>query len=95
MKEKDFQRKFSKWWRYNAMVGNFELKITKTKSLSFSRLEDHQGETLRSKQLGYKPPDDSIGRKPVDFIGTVGSPGYVVIMFYVRGCKKFYSKMVK
>lgn len=88
MQEKDFQTKFSTWWKYNKIYESFELKITKKSSLPFSRLEPHQLHWLKFGG-GYKIPDVGFDQKPCDFI--TGKPGgYVAVQFYKRGVKHFY-----
>lgn len=61
MKEKDFQRKFSHWLKnVYKRTGVFELKQTKTDSIPFSSVVEHQVEALeavRHAVLVYKIPD--------------------------------------
>lgn len=70
-----------------------ELKLTKTKSLPFSALKEHQRHALLTASNGrliYKIPDDSVGQKPFDCFCITNASSWVVIMFYTRGCKTFY-----
>lgn len=64
----------------------FELKITKTPSLAFSRVEEHQrtGLLRASGDDGSfkKLTDLSIDSKPYDAYMLKGEKAYVVIMFY-------------
>lgn len=91
MKEKDFQIKFNKWCKYNCnTTARFELKLTKGSSLPFSAVKPHQEANLASQKLIYKIPDDSIGQKPFDSFVIVDAPSFIVVMFYKRGCKRFY-----
>ena len=90
MKEKDFQTKFNKWLKYNWLVtAKFELKLTKDGSLPYSALKPHQRANLANRKVIYKIPDLG-AQNPFDSIIMVDDPGYVVIMFYKRGQKKFY-----
>lgn len=94
MKEKDFQTKFSKWLRYNHDgSGAFELKITKTNSIGYVKLEEHQKEALlhvKHSRMVYKIPDDTRGSKPFDCFKMSSLPAFVVIYFYTHGEKTFY-----
>lgn len=94
VKERDFQTKFSKWLKYNDdKSGAFELKITKTNSLAFNSVQDHQREALlhvKHTRLVYKIPDDSRGSKPFDCFKMVRCYAYVVVYFYTHGEKEFF-----
>lgn len=94
MKEKDFQTRFMKWVRNNEYgTAAYELKITKTKSLAFNALREHQKIALlqtKHRKLAYKIADDSIGAKPFDCFVLEQIPAYVVVMFYKRGQKEFF-----
>ena len=95
MYEKDFQTKFLRWIRHNEQfkTGAYELKITKTGSLPFNALRDHQLlalQQVKHRKLAYKIADDSIGFKPFDCFVLEYCPAYVVIMFYRRGTKEFF-----
>jgi penicillin-binding protein-related factor A (putative recombinase) len=94
VKERDFQTKFSKWLKYNHEgSAAFELKITKTDSLPFSSLAEHQKESLlhvKHSRLVYKIPDDSRGSKPFDCFKMSNCPAFVVVYFYTHGEKQFY-----
>lgn len=67
MREKNFQTLFS---RRNTISGVFELKLTKTKSLAYSKVEPHQIKSLLAanseKGCAYKLSDMSIDKKPFD-----------------------------
>lgn len=93
MKEVDFQTLFTKYARQNWSAGSaaFELKITKTGSLPFSRLEEHQVEALKKakhKTLFHKISDMSLNAKPFDCFVLQDSLAYVVILFYEEGEEK-------
>lgn len=90
MNEAKFQIKFDKWCKYCwKSDGNFELKLTKTKSLPFSALKLHQELALLAKTVRYKIADVGLAPKPFDYFITKAK-GYVVVMFYQRGQKDFY-----
>ena len=85
--EKDFQSAFNRWLKFNWVDGSagFELKITKKKSLPFSRVEMHQLQSLLDVKHGaliYKISDQSIGFKPFDSFILMDAPAFVVIMYY-------------
>ena len=91
MKESQFQTKFNLWCKYNwHITARFELKITQGKSIPFSVVKPHQNSGLSNKKIIYKLPDVGQLQKPFDSICLVNVPGYVVVMFYTRGCKTFY-----
>ena len=95
MVEKNFQTMFSRWIKYNLIgSGLFELKITKTKSIAFNRLEPHQKQNLlqaKHGQVCYKPPDVGF-QNPCDVICVKGGYGNVYVMYYTeRGTKHFYE----
>jgi penicillin-binding protein-related factor A (putative recombinase) len=95
MLESNFQSLFSKWvkdnWRSSAA---FELKITKTNTLPFSRIEEHQLVSLSKAKhaiLYHKISDSAIGFKPFDCFTLYNSEAYLVIMYYKpRAKKQFY-----
>lgn len=93
MKESNFQSDFTRWKRNNKNIGVlFELKITKTGSLPFSRLEKHQKDSLlkaKHDELCLKLADIGYERKPADMF-CVSGPAFVVVMFYSWGVKHFY-----
>lgn len=93
MTERDFQKQFSVWKKHHKEIGGaLELKFSKTDSLPFLRLEEHQERALcqaRTSQLCFKIPDVGY-QNPCDMICTSGQ-GWVVVMFHVkRGVKHFY-----
>ena len=96
MTEAQFQTKFTKWAKYNIRSSvPVELKISKTNSIPFSRLEPHQERALLSckqSSLVYKIPDVGYDKKPFDcFVFSNVKHAYVGVMFYVsRGVKHFY-----
>ncbi len=69
------------------------MKLTKGKSLPFDAVQPHQVTALfnaKNGKLVYKISDESYGQKPFDSFMLVGTPAWVVIMFYARGQKTFY-----
>ncbi|NKQ39523.1 MAG: hypothetical protein HF967_08695 [Methanosarcinales archaeon] len=63
----------------------YELKITKTNTLPFSKFEPHQLPALNKAKYGtltHKISDMSLGYKPFDFCVWSGCLAYVAIMFY-------------
>lgn len=91
--ESDFQSLWTKYVRQNWSHGSaaFELKITKTGSLPFTRLEEHQAEALKKakhKTLFHKISDMSINAKPFDGFILQDALAYVVVLFYTEGEKK-------
>ncbi len=92
MTERDFQRRFTRWCKYNInKTSVFELKFCKDKSLPFSAVKEHQIEGLAAakKKMVYKIPDLGM-QNPFDCLCVTGAEAYIVIMFYKRGQKKFY-----
>lgn len=94
MNEAKFQTEFNRWAR-NQSRESFvaELKITHTDYLSFSAVREHQERALRiakNHALAYKIADVGMAQKPFDCFVAVGSPAYLVIMYYQRGVKDFY-----
>ena len=86
-KEKDFQGLVTKWMKKNAF-GSFpyELKISKGKTLPFSRFEEQQIPALQKANRGifhFKLTDASLGLKPFDGFVFKKSKAYVGIMFEV------------
>jgi len=95
MRESTFQTRFLKWLmnQEDFETFAFELKITKTKSLSFNALLEHQKISLlntKHRRLAHKIADDSVGFKPYDGFFFKKEPAFVVIQFYKRGEKRFY-----
>jgi hypothetical protein len=95
--ESDFQLAFHRWASHHVSVSSvFELKISKTDSLPFSRLERHQKAALLSSKhdsLFYKISDaDLMARKPFDCFIVRKVPAFVVIMFRCEdwGQKEFF-----
>lgn len=84
MHEKDFQKLFS---RANNISGVFELKLVKTKSLAYSKVETHQIQSLLAanteKGCAYKLSDMSIDKKPFDCFRISNYTAYIVVLYYV------------
>lgn len=88
MKEKDMQTLFG---RQNRVVGAFELKIVKGKSMPFSAVQDHQVRALLRVESGglyHKISDASYGQKPFDCFYLDGLQGYVVPVWYIPRVRK-------
>jgi hypothetical protein len=90
--ETNFQSLFTKWAKKNAVeTAVYELKITKTNTLPFSKFEPHQLPALDKAKFGiqtHKISDMSLGYKPFDFCVWTHCPAYVAIMFYKPRQKK-------
>lgn len=94
MTEAKFTSKFNRWLEYKwpaRSSASFELKLTKTGSIPFKVVKDHQISSLiaSSKGMNYKIPDDTFAQKPFDCFHLYGE-GYVVVMFWKRGVNRFY-----
>jgi len=116
MKEKDFQTLFSAWAKQNknlikSKFGRcvaFELKLSKTKSIRFDDLRDHQGVALKEVAgdgCFHKITDQPVSwgmdtkirftaKKPFDCFFMSESPAFVVIFFYVKGQRSKDREMV-
>jgi hypothetical protein len=97
MKEEDLQTLFS---RQNAIFGVFELKLTKTKSLAYSKIEPHQIKSLLDANSGsgcaHKLSDMSMDKKPWDCQNIRMSPAYIVVLYYIpRKPKVIYYIPIK
>ena len=92
MLEKDFQRMFNRWCKYNWLkTAKFELKLVKGKSFPYNRLVKHQRDGLKAPKIAYKLPDSDRSPKPFDSVFLFNVQGYVVIIYYVpRKPKVFY-----
>lgn len=88
-RESKFQTLFRHWIRANQTLfdsGAFELKQTRTDSLPFSDVAEHQDIALDAVQqvetgLLYKAPDDSAGTKPFDFFYLRDADAWIVIRY--------------
>lgn len=84
-REANFTLLFRHWLKANPMESAaFELKQTRTDSLPFSDVKDHQLEALLASKgsgLLYKAPDDSRGIKPYDLFYLRKAGAYVVIRY--------------
>lgn len=84
MREKDFQIRFNHWLKaIYRQLGVFELKKTKTSSLPFSAVVDHQVNALWNAKHGvlvYKIPDVGY-QNPFDTMCLAGVPAFVVIQY--------------
>ena len=85
-REANFGLLFRHWLKKEPMISAaFELKQTRTNSLPFSAVKEHQIDALcaaasRSGVL-YKIPDDSAGIKPFDYCFLKHSLAFVVIRY--------------
>jgi hypothetical protein len=73
-------------------TGAYEVKITKTGSIPFSRLADHQNRALMIAKHGtlrYKIPDVGY-QNPCDIVILHNTPAYIVCVFWQRGCDTAY-----
>lgn len=64
-----------------------ECKISKTESLPFSSVKDHQENALyRAKHgtLSYKIPDVGYDQKPMDLFQVYRCPAYIIIFWYTK-----------
>ena len=97
MREKNFQTLFS---RRNTISGVFELKLTKTKSLAYSKVEPHQIKSLLAansdKGCAFKISDMSMEKKPFDSFRISNYPAYIVVLYYIpRKPKVIYYIPIK
>lgn len=72
--------------RKNRVVGAFELKIVKGRSMPFSAVQEHQVRALLKTENGglyHKISDASYGTKPFDCFYLDGLQAYVVPVWYV------------
>ena len=97
MREKDLQTLFS---RKNAIPGVFELKLTKTKSLAYSKVELHQIKSLLAanteKGCSFKISDMSMEKKPFDSFLIANYPAFIVVLYYIpRKPKVIYYIPIK
>lgn len=84
MKEKNWQSIFNQWVREKyKRTAAFELKQTKTKSIPFSAVKDHQALALvmaSDQGLVYKIPDSGF-QNPFDCFSLFRVPAFVVIKY--------------
>lgn len=84
--ETDFQSLFTKYVKKNLPITMlYELKVTKTNRLAFTRLEEHQETALLKAKHGcvhHKMSDQSRGMKPSDGFQICNSNAFVGVMFY-------------
>ena len=95
MKERDFQAEFGK---RNLIIGVFELKFCKGKSIRFDSVAEHQEAALLAVEgdgLYHKITDQPFlkdmnfqRKKPFDCFNLAGIPAYVVIMWWIPRKKK-------
>ena len=100
--ERHFQQDFGKWARHNLKTTTaLELKVSKTDSLPFSRLEDHQFSALKAASgavgVYHKIADGTMGRKPFDSFYMARAEAYIVIMYRCTeiGQKEFFTVSVQ
>jgi len=85
-REANFGLLFRHWLRKEPMISAaFELKQTRTNSIPFSDVKEHQVDALcaASSRQGilYKIPDDSAGIKPYDYCYLKHALAFVVIRY--------------
>ena len=99
MMESSFSTLFRHWVRSHPMPSAaFELKQTKTNSLPFSAVKEHQIDALLAasrRGLLYKAPDDSRGKKPFDFFYLSCVYSYVVIKYDDLFCLIDIERFIK
>lgn len=109
MKESNFQTLFGKYLTKNPprQTEVYELKFTKTKSMRWDNVKEHQIEALLKAEGGhlYHKITDSptswgagtklrfTSQKPFDCMSLVKTPAFVVIWFYVPRAKKVFHKI--
>ena len=82
--EAKWQTVFNQYLREKKMYGFFELKVTVTESLPFSKLEINQYDGLQATEkngLVWKLSDQDMREKPCDVLSIPPLPSYVVIKF--------------
>ena len=86
MLEKDLQKLFTRSKAYG-IEGVFELKITKTKSLGYSKIEKHQivklSQANGDEGAYQKLSDMSMDKKPWDCQNIKTTSAYIVVLYYV------------
>jgi hypothetical protein len=87
-READFTLTFRHWLKANRDsfgCAAFELKQTRSCSLPFSDVQEHQIDALLAAKSGqgilYKAPDDSRGIKPFDLFYLKASDAFIVIKY--------------
>ncbi len=84
-REAKFTEVFRHWLKAHPRPSAaFEIKQTKTNSLPFSAVREHQLEALLAVQdtgILYKLPDDSRGYKPFDMVYLRKDESFVVIKY--------------
>lgn len=86
-REANFGTLFRHWLRANPFMTSaaFELKQTRTDSISFNDVQEHQIDALVAARgamgILYKAPDDSRGVKPFDFFYLREAKAFVVIKY--------------
>lgn len=102
MKESNFQTLFSKFTRENPPAGSavYELKMEKGKAIPFSKVQEHQIDSLmKAKEYGFyhKISDAPFGHsegfrfhrpRPLDCLFIANPEVYIVILFYKPRKKK-------
>jgi len=115
MREKDFQTLFSNWVKGNKkrvidLCGScavFELKISKTKSIRFDDVKEHQVTGLlgasgdgcyhKINDMPFIKGNDKYrftNKKPFDCFLISGGLAYVVVFFYVKGQRLNSREMI-
>lgn len=90
-REQTFTTTFQRWLKYRWTNGNayFEIKVSRTDSLPFSVVKDHQISNLQLKRIIHKFSDELRLTTLFDVILCEGK-GYVVIQYYRPRNKEFF-----
>lgn len=88
-REANFQSKFRHYLQARVRKpGVYEVKQTTQDSLPFKAVLEHQIESLlaaKHRCLTYKPPDDTRGFKPCDFLHFAGDVQAYIVIKYPKG----------
>lgn len=88
-REAKYQTLFNKYLRKTGMLGYFELKQTKAKSIPWSAIQPHQLAGLLAAREGglvWKLSDEDQRRKPFDCFSVPALEAYVVVFFGATCC---------
>lgn len=89
-REANFQSKFRHYLQARVRrSGAYEVKQTTSDSLPFKAVLEHQVESLlaaKNRVMTYKPPDDTRGFKPCDFLHFADAQAYIVIKYPKGWC---------
>lgn len=98
MKERDLTTKIVHWLREkHKITGAYEIKITKSGSIPFEALKEHQENALKIANNGslcLKIPDCG-WYNVFDVFCLVSVPAFVCVIFYKRGQREFWLIPIK